>query len=265
MNTVSLSKNFGTLTLEDFKPFGKVPSCSWGTREVAYPVGVRLAYGCHRLGLTPNQVSLTSLFVSILSSIIAAFLAPQHWIGGVVLLLGLQLGFMFDCADGVLARATKRCSDFGSILDKTFDSIAMIIIPGTLCVGARLFHVLPQGWDDLPAGWVGIVIMFYITPRISMAMITWLKDYVQAGGSKTKVDEREKTLFWRLSRCVAFFMDTPVCRFFLAVSWICGCFFPYLLCYAAFSWLALIIYLLKSRREMSGSNTKQALKPAPLV
>lgn len=239
------------LCLDDFLPHAEAPSSSFPTRRFAYPIGARLAYVLYLAKASPNMVSILALLVGLTSAAVCAFTISDPVVGGLVLLVGLQLSYALDCADGVLARATGRCTPFGAIFDKALDSMSMVLIPGILSVGARAFHALPAGWNELPTGWVGLIIVFYATPRISMATVIWMKDLVRHGGDKLVVDQRAHTFGWKITRTVAVLLDTPVCRLFLALSWMLGWFFPWVLCYGAFSWVAFIIYLKKTHREMS--------------
>ena len=232
------------LRVQDFAPHGVVLTSSWATRRVAYPMGVRLAHLSYLARLSPNAVSILSLCTGLISTLIAGFFMQNVFWGGVVLLVGLQLAYVLDCADGVLARTTKRCSNFGSIFDKTLDCVSIVLIPGILCIAAPARH-------ELEATWVGPLILFGVTPSLAMAMVIWLKDYVNHGGNKLAVDARSHTPFWYVARIVAFFLDTPVFRLALAVSWMTSTFVYFLIGYGLFSSLALVIYLFKTSRELS--------------
>jgi phosphatidylglycerophosphate synthase len=230
------------LELSDFKPHGAVSNASWPTRCVAYPMGVRVAYACYLLGLAPNFVSILSLVIGIGTVVGVGFYVDSQVWQGVLLLVGLQLAYVFDCADGVLARATGKCSAFGSIFDKTLDCVAMILIPGVLCTVAPRHH-------EMNMHWVGPLILLSVVPNVALAMVIWLKDYVRSGGSKTTIDQRQRTPFWYAARAVAFFLDTPMFRLVLTLAWISPFFVESMICLGAFSTLALIVYLVKAHQE----------------
>src|SRR4051812_48702322 len=63
-----------------------------------------------RAGLTPNQVTVFSMFLGVLAA--AGFATGERFglIAGAVL---LQAAFLFDCVDGQLARYTQRFSALG--------------------------------------------------------------------------------------------------------------------------------------------------------
>src|ERR1051326_1567599 len=56
-------------------------------------------------GLSPNQVTLLSLAVTFLAAPFIAFGGPTAWLLAAIL---VQIGFIGDCLDGQLARATGR-------------------------------------------------------------------------------------------------------------------------------------------------------------
>ena len=238
------------MKIADFAPFGRVPTASWMTRCISYPIGVRLAFLCHKARLSPNKVSVLSLLVGITTAGVTAMVFPKSQWSGLLLLVGLQIAYALDCADGVLARASGRCSSFGAIFDKTLDSISMILVPGLLCIGSRMHQPLPVDWKPLPAGWGVAMILVYATPRVAMAIMIWLKDIMKSGGDKNVTDERPHDLSWKSARVVAFFVDTPVAYLLLAVFWVSGIFLPLMLAYGVFSWVALLGYCYKSKREL---------------
>jgi hypothetical protein len=86
-----------------------------------------------RVGLTPNQVTVFSLALGVLSA--AAFATGERWglIAGAVL---LQLAFTFDCVDGQLARYTRRFSKLGAWLDSIFDRTKEYVVFAGLAIGA---------------------------------------------------------------------------------------------------------------------------------
>lgn len=67
--------------------------------------------------ITPNIVTIISLFVGIISAI---FVYYQHFI---LAILFLNFSFILDCVDGQLARVKKLESDFGMWLDNISDRI----------------------------------------------------------------------------------------------------------------------------------------------
>lgn len=78
------------------------------------PIGYGWALLARRLGVTPNAITIASIFLGIAAG--AAFYFDNIWINilGVVLLIWAD---SFDSADGQLARMTGQYSRIGRILD----------------------------------------------------------------------------------------------------------------------------------------------------
>jgi archaetidylinositol phosphate synthase len=91
----------------------------------------------HRIGLSPNIVSIIGFCFSIFSALAYFYSFAQPWILIIAASLVLLSGFC-DVIDGVLARTYNQVSDFGgffdSLLDRYSDAIIFSgIILGGLC------------------------------------------------------------------------------------------------------------------------------------
>lgn len=78
------------------------------------PIGYAWACLAKRLGITPNAITIASIFIGIAAGV--AFYYPVLWINVIGMLL-LIWANSFDSADGQLARMTKQYSRIGRILD----------------------------------------------------------------------------------------------------------------------------------------------------
>lgn len=78
------------------------------------PIGYAWACLAKRLGITPNAITIASIFLGIGAGV--AFYFNNIWINIVGMLL-LIWANSFDSADGQLARMTKQYSRIGRILD----------------------------------------------------------------------------------------------------------------------------------------------------
>ena len=78
------------------------------------PIGYAWACLAKRLGVTPNVITIASIFIGIGAGV--AFYFPEMWINFIGMLL-LIWANSFDSADGQLARMTKQYSRLGRILD----------------------------------------------------------------------------------------------------------------------------------------------------
>ncbi len=82
----------------------------------------------HRLGLTPNIVSVIGFILSLLAGIAYALTTTQQ---PMFLLLGVILLFLSgfcDALDGILARTYQQASSFGGFLDSMLDRYADVFI-----------------------------------------------------------------------------------------------------------------------------------------
>lgn len=96
--------------------------------EALKPLGLALS----RLGLTPNMVTFLGLTA-------AAGCCYVLCLGDLYLGLGLlALACFIDIADGALARASKRVSDFGGVLDKVVDRYVEFALVFGLMLGGFL-------------------------------------------------------------------------------------------------------------------------------
>ena len=91
----------------------------------------------HKIGLTPNIVSVIGISLSVFSAIIYMVSLNNTWLLFIAAFLLLASGFC-DVFDGILARTYNQESVFGSffdsVLDRYSDSIIFIgIILGGLC------------------------------------------------------------------------------------------------------------------------------------
>lgn len=83
-------------------------------------LGYYLALASKRIGLSPNQVSLLSLFIGIISGCLFFFQEDPIIIA--VGCLMLTLAGLLDSADGQLARMTGTVSDLGRKIDAIIDT-----------------------------------------------------------------------------------------------------------------------------------------------
>lgn len=98
-------------------------------------IGAVLAATGHRLGLSPTVLTLTNLVIGLTTSVtvvvlaepVAAGTVPAWWVG-VLALVGWQLAYAFDCADGQLARATGQTSAAGARTDILCDVASQIAL-----------------------------------------------------------------------------------------------------------------------------------------
>lgn len=104
------------------------------------PIGYRWALLFQKLGVTPNAVTIASIFIGVGSGI--CFYFDNLWLTllGIFLLVWAN---SFDSADGQLARMTKQFSALGRVLDGFAGNLWFASIYIAICM--RLFPV--WGWS----------------------------------------------------------------------------------------------------------------------
>lgn len=95
------------------------------------PIGYAWACLAKRLGVTPNVITIASIFLGIGAGV--CFYYPQMWINVIGMLL-LIWANSFDSADGQLARMTKQYSRLGRILDGLSGDIWFATIYVAICL-----------------------------------------------------------------------------------------------------------------------------------
>jgi phosphatidylglycerophosphate synthase len=99
-----------------------------------------------RTPATPNQVTLLSLVFFVAAT--ACLVLLPDFSGGLVAVLVLELSYLFDCCDGMLARHKKLASKEGHLFDFFTDELKAVLL--TSCIGVRL-HLTGGFGIDLAA------------------------------------------------------------------------------------------------------------------
>jgi phosphatidylglycerophosphate synthase len=128
------------------------------TRLMSQRIGAVCAWVGWRLGLSPNQLTLLAALVSVAGALVYGF-APTGPGGIVAALLLTQLGYGLDCADGQLARATRRTSALGRWLDVYLDMLTISSL--AFAAVLRIAHQSPQ-----LLGWAAVVALLYAHARV---------------------------------------------------------------------------------------------------
>ncbi len=93
--------------------------------------------------ITPNQLTLLNLFIFVGAA--GVFAAVPTYLGGVIGAAILELSYLFDCTDGMLARHKKIASKEGHLFDFFTDEGKAVMLAGAL--GIRLFRGGGRGLD----------------------------------------------------------------------------------------------------------------------
>lgn len=96
-----------------------------------------------RTPVTPNQVTIFNLFLFVVAAALLVAL-PTHE-GGLIGILVLEISYLFDCTDGMLARHKKLASKSGHLFDFFTDELKATLLAGSL--GVRAYRTGGFGLD----------------------------------------------------------------------------------------------------------------------
>jgi hypothetical protein len=101
----------------------------WNT-WVMRPLAAVFVAMIHRTRITPNQITILNLFVAIIGSALLALLPTYE--GALLAILVLEIAYLFDCADGMLARYKKLASPTGHLFDFFVDEQKAVLLVAVL-------------------------------------------------------------------------------------------------------------------------------------
>lgn len=117
------------------------------SESISQWIGAAFALVAERLGLRPTALTLANLVLGLAASVTVVALADEvaagtvgAWVVGLVALVGWQIAYALDCADGQLARVTGQGSAAGARIDVLCDvaaQIALVTAIGTVAVAQR--------------------------------------------------------------------------------------------------------------------------------
>jgi len=96
------------------------PSSTVYCIQVTYRLSRELAFIFYRLGISPNTISGLS-FLSAMVAVGAILFFPTSLGAQILALIMFQLCYALDCADGQVARAAGKATQFGKFLDLVLD------------------------------------------------------------------------------------------------------------------------------------------------
>ena len=96
------------------------------------PLGYLWALLCSKIGITPNAITIASIFLGVAGGILLYFHDDLLWLNYVGIFL-IVWANTFDSADGQLARMTKQYSKLGRILDGMSGDFWFISIYAAIC------------------------------------------------------------------------------------------------------------------------------------
>jgi phosphatidylglycerophosphate synthase len=156
------------------------------SRWINRPLGRQLAATAYRAGLTPNQVTLISAAFSY-AAIAAIALAPMNVLAGVLIGIGLVVGYALDSADGQLARLRGGGSAVGEWLDHVVDAAKVSALHLAIAIAWFRHYSLGHGWLLVPLGYTVVASVFFFA--IVLADMLRRIDRVKAGGTSVTTSQ----------------------------------------------------------------------------
>ncbi len=148
------------------------------------PLGYGIAKGSKALGLTPNAVTIFSIFVGVAAGHLFYYRDVLTNIVGVLLLVFAEA---LDSADGQLARMTNQKSRLGRILDGFSENLWFISIYVHL-----YFRMLGDGYSPIV---FGLILMAGISHSFQSAVADYYRNmftYFLQGKTKSEMDNSEE-------------------------------------------------------------------------
>jgi phosphatidylglycerophosphate synthase len=148
--------------------------------------------------ITPNQVTLLNLALFIVSA--GLFIALPTYAGGLIAVAVLELSYLFDCCDGMLARHKKIASKEGHLFDFFTDEIKAVLLIACLGVRAAIAggYGPPLSASPWPIPWSREQFLFAtIAGVIVIASATSLTNFVrrpELSGRETTVEAFYETV-----------------------------------------------------------------------
>jgi phosphatidylglycerophosphate synthase len=154
------------------------PADSLFNRYVARPPAAAVVAVLARTRATPNQVTFGSIGVFVFAAAALALIPGSLglWLGVAL----VELSYVFDCADGQLARVTGRSSPVGALLDFLMDELKAYLL--VVAIALRLAWHGGMGEVGLYLGLGGLVV---VGSALSLTKFVRTPEYAEATGTRT--------------------------------------------------------------------------------
>ena len=163
----------GTANKTDFMSLLRASFKSMDTEEwldiyFTRPIGLAFALFWYRLGVSPNSITILSIFLGIGAGVMFFFTDTLHNVLGIILLM---LANFCDSTDGQLARLTRQQSMKGRCLDGFAGDVWFFSI--YLAIVLRLWHQFVPGtsmvWGLWGLGLAAVAGLLYHSPQSSLS------------------------------------------------------------------------------------------------
>lgn len=172
------------------------PDQAFMTRTISQPFGSLVAATAHILRLSPNAVTALGLLVMLAAT--ATYAWCEGACGAVLAAVLFQLGFAFDCADGQLARATKRQSLFGGWLDVSCDHVRQ----GCICLALTVVVPTVVGYSSAAILLAGLSVYLHTVMSLKVSAAPQMNLSGQANRLRAVLREWLDTPVFLLMLCL---------------------------------------------------------------
>ena len=135
----------------------KRPVDIW-TNYLYYNFSMRFVWLIRKTNITPNQLTVLSLVVAAIGCFLFALGTRPMVITGLIL---VQISYIFDCADGQLARYKQQFSALGGWLDQMADRIKEFLVYFSLAYGYTRYHSGASIWAFAMTGLFSLYLLEY--------------------------------------------------------------------------------------------------------
>ncbi|MEO6600752.1 MAG: CDP-alcohol phosphatidyltransferase family protein [Polyangiaceae bacterium] len=122
---------------EVYRKTRKVPDLFWNA-YVCRPIAAVLVSALQGTRITPNQVTISAVFVALAS--VALLLFVPGYVGLILAVVVFEFSYVLDCADGMLARWRGIASPVGHLLDFLMDELKAFCLLAAVAVRLFLEH-----------------------------------------------------------------------------------------------------------------------------
>ncbi len=177
------------------------------------PIAAAVVAVVAKTPLTPNQITILSLLLCIAAG--ATLVALPTYLGGVLGIFVLQVSYLFDCVDGMLARHKKIASKEGHLFDFFTDELKASLLTAALAL--RLYRtggigLTLKAWPA-ESPWFLVAGVFGVLVIASAISLTNFVRRPEISGRETSVEAYYETVSKDASHSIVGFVFAQVKAF----------------------------------------------------
>jgi phosphatidylglycerophosphate synthase len=205
-------------------------------KHISLPISKFIVFSAYKIRLTPNQLTLlSSIFIFV--GMVLIFLPYNKVYLGLINMVLLQLGFILDCSDGILARLINQPSKFGAFFDIFLDRLNNFIV----------FILFGTAWSlqsDLSISTISVLVYVFSASAYILYTIVLLIQrfiFIEAKGTMQKYGQ---TLFERFVKTPYQLMNMGTHFFILSLAFIFGEIYYAVVLYGILSFMLTVVIIM---------------------